>query len=80
MPKGSQINNGNEEGSVALDEWNQRFQACLEHLHALDESCGAEQKMIANIAIMHLSEDFVHASRTVGKIIISEVLFVFVWI
>jgi hypothetical protein len=58
---------------VALDEWNIRFQSCLEQLHALDDSCGASQKMITNIEIMHLSEDFVHASRTVGKIIISEV-------
>ena len=39
----------------------------------LDASCPIEERIEANIELMHLGEDFVHASRTVGKIIISEV-------
>jgi hypothetical protein len=59
-------------GRVLLDEWNLRFQMCLDRIYTLHESCAFEQKMAANIELMHLSEDFVHASRTFGKIIISE--------
>ena len=33
----------------------------------------SEERMQANIELMHLSEDFVYASRAVGKVIISEV-------
>jgi hypothetical protein len=59
--------------SVSLDEWNVRFQMCLERLHRLNSCSALEERIDANIELMHLSEDFVHASRTVGKIIISEV-------
>tara|TARA_R110002050_G_scaffold63534_1_gene138832 strand:- start:88 stop:1071 length:984 start_codon:yes stop_codon:yes gene_type:complete len=66
--KGSTLAN-----SQNLDEWNHRFQRCLERMHKLSEGCAMREKMVANTELMHLSEDFVHASRTVGKIIISEV-------
>jgi hypothetical protein len=59
--------------TVSLDAWNVRFQICLERLHRLNSSSALEERIDANIELMHLSEDFVHASRTVGKIIISEV-------
>jgi hypothetical protein len=60
--------------STPLDAWNVRFQKCLERLNQLENNqCHLEERIDANIELMHLSEDFVHASRTVGKIIISEV-------
>ena len=59
--------------SDPLDAWNLRFQRCIERLQSLDASCPIEERIEANIELMHLGEDFVHASRTVGKIIISEV-------
>ena len=44
----------------------------MERLQAVENATAADG-VVANTELMHLSEDFIHASRTVGKIIISEV-------
>ena len=62
------------EESKQLDAWNLRFQNCLK---SYGEAKTSGDLMLANMELMHLSEDFIHASRTVGKIIISEVFFFF---
>ena len=49
-----------------------RFQSCLERLQA-GENATAADGVVANTELMHLSEDFIYVSRSVGKIIISEV-------
>ena len=56
-----------------LTPWTKRFQACVEILTSLTPSTPIEERMKANTELMHLSDDFVHAARTFGKIIISEV-------
>ena len=49
------------------------FNMIPQKLRNLGEYSAQEEKVVANTELMHLSEDFVCASRTVGKIIISEV-------
>ena len=39
----------------------------------MDDSSDRERRVLVNTELMNLSEDFVAASRAVGKIIISEV-------
>ena len=55
-------------GSEGLDQWNKRFQKCLNILSSLPEGCPLDVRMSANSELMHLSEDFVYASHTVGKV------------
>ena len=57
-----------------VGEWNKKFQNCLENLKKRGEGGGAREKMEGSLELMQLNEDFLYASRIIGKIIISEVL------
>ena len=49
----------------------------MERIRRAKDECASDDNVTANTELMHLSEDFIYASRTVGKIIISEVCFVY---
>ena len=54
-------------------KWNIRFQTCLKKMEELDDCSELKDRVEVVTQLMHLSEDFVYASRAVGKMIISEV-------
>ena len=60
---------------MKMHDWNTRFQNVintLQNLSYTDDST-LQKRVEANQELMHLSQDFVHAARTYGRIIISEV-------
>ena len=60
-------------GGVQMDDWNTRFQYAIDHLHASFVGVSMERQMDANLELLNLSQDFIYAAKTYGKIIISEV-------
>jgi hypothetical protein len=53
--------------------WTTRFHHCVEKLSKITMASQLDDRIEANTELMHLSDDFVHAARTFGRIIISEV-------
>jgi len=56
--------------------WNHRFQKCITKMQAdadYNNELPLEEKVSMNVELLHLSQDFIHAAATYGKIIISEV-------
>eukprot|EP01126_Amoeba_proteus_P048362 TRINITY_DN5587_c0_g3_i1.p1 TRINITY_DN5587_c0_g3~~TRINITY_DN5587_c0_g3_i1.p1 ORF type:complete len:292 (-),score=58.32 TRINITY_DN5587_c0_g3_i1:194-1069(-) len=51
---------------------NQRFQEAVEGLRSMDEMASVDLKMEINKKIVDITRDFLEASSTVGKLIISE--------
>jgi hypothetical protein len=62
-------------GSIKINvcTWTYRFQKFVRAVAAVNMDTPLEDVVAANTDLMNLSDDFVHASRTFGKIIISEV-------
>eukprot|EP01130_Rhizamoeba_saxonica_P016324 TRINITY_DN7530_c0_g1_i1.p1 TRINITY_DN7530_c0_g1~~TRINITY_DN7530_c0_g1_i1.p1 ORF type:complete len:885 (-),score=187.58 TRINITY_DN7530_c0_g1_i1:58-2367(-) len=56
-----------------LSDWNRRFRTCLRRYRRLLPTANLKDRIEANLNLMHLSQDFIHAATTYGKIIISEV-------
>ena len=60
------------ESPAQLFTWTRRFQECVRDVSSLTIDTRVEDVMRTNTELMHLSDDFVHAARTFGKIIITE--------
>ena len=58
--------------------WFLRDSNCFFQVNEKDS--GPKDKMIANVRLMQLNEDFCHVSHSIGKIIISEVFFLKCWL
>jgi hypothetical protein len=60
---------------MGLHNWNTRFQKVITTLQCLSytDDSTLNERVEANIELMHLSQDFIHSARTYGRIIISEV-------
>lgn len=63
------------EEHVPIESWNSRFLTVMEKLrksrHSEEVSLAYREKVIKDL--LHLNEDFIHAAKVYGKIIISEV-------
>ena len=57
---------------VDLHDWNERFQRILSTIRRFDNNTPASKQIRANRALIQLARDFIYASSTYGKIIISE--------
>eukprot|EP00007_Cunea_sp_BSH-02190019_P003726 CAMPEP_0174236740 /NCGR_PEP_ID=MMETSP0417-20130205/5774_1 /TAXON_ID=242541 /ORGANISM="Mayorella sp, Strain BSH-02190019" /LENGTH=1527 /DNA_ID=CAMNT_0015315423 /DNA_START=44 /DNA_END=4627 /DNA_ORIENTATION=- len=62
-----------DEENTGGSDWNLRFQRLITDLRSQDYYTPIEDRIRTNMALLHLSQDFIHAAKTYGKIIISEV-------
>ena len=67
-----------KEKTVGVGQWNQRFQAVVSKLRAQGDGEGGKEDEMklgleASQELTFLSQDFIHAAKSFGKIIISEV-------
>mmetsp|Transcript_3506 Transcript_3506/g.5211 ORF Transcript_3506/g.5211 Transcript_3506/m.5211 type:complete len:164 (-) Transcript_3506:744-1235(-) len=53
-------------------QWNLKFQQTIDRLSA-SANAPLREKIIANVELLHLAQDFIGAAKTYGRIIISEV-------
>ena len=65
------------EGYDAADEveskdWNVRFQTCVQSLRLASRHQPLAERAEANLKLLHLGQDFIHAAATYGKVIIGE--------
>lgn len=49
-----------------------RFQDCIARLRTFSPSTAMQDRIETNLNLLHLSQDFIYAATTYGKIIISE--------
>ena len=61
-----------KEESVTVGQWNLRFQNIVSHIRSLSFA-DEKTRMQASEELTLLSQDFIHAAKTFGRIIISEV-------
>eukprot|EP01127_Copromyxa_protea_P011133 TRINITY_DN2779_c1_g2_i1.p1 TRINITY_DN2779_c1_g2~~TRINITY_DN2779_c1_g2_i1.p1 ORF type:complete len:1346 (-),score=201.42 TRINITY_DN2779_c1_g2_i1:119-3904(-) len=55
-----------------LSNWNRRFRHCIWAIRNLEPTAQLAPRIEANLNLMHLSQDFIYAATSYGKIIISE--------
>ena len=65
-------NNNDASEGANLGDWNERFQRILSTIRRFDNNTPASKQIRANRALIQLARDFIYASSTYGKIIISE--------
>jgi Clustered mitochondria len=53
-------------------DWNERFQSVIAKLLNVSSMMTLDEKIEANVDLLQLSQDFVHAVKRYGKIIVSE--------
>ena len=54
------------------EDWNIRFQCAIQKLRGAQADMSLLERAAGNVQLLHLSQDFVHAAATYGKIIIAE--------